>query len=184
MCINSNSTVAYFIAELEECSQATAVSLPVKPMTQEVYVGFIVTYTLLALCTIILIGVIYYYRGYDIKYFCIVCRNVTVLSLMDKDKRKLLKRHRDAEEGEYTYDVFVSYSDQNRDWVLEQLLPNIEREDELNICLHERDFKVGLTILENIINCMDQSRCILLVISKSFVSSNWCQFELHLAQHR
>lgn len=184
MCINSNSTVAYFIAELEECSHGSIVAIPHIPMSKQTYIGFIVTYTLLAVCTITLIGVIYYYRGYDIKYFCIVFRNVTVLSLMDKEKRKLLKRNKDAESNEYTYDVFVSYSDQNRDWVLDHLLPNIEREDELNICLHERDFKVGLTILENIISCMDQSRCILLVISKSFVSSNWCQFELHLAQHR
>lgn len=31
---------------------------------------------------------------------------------------------------------------------------------------------------------MDRSRVLLLVMSESFLSSNWCQFEMHLAQHR
>lgn len=44
--------------------------------------------------------------------------------------------------------------------------------------------QVGTSILENIINSMDQSRWILLVLSKAFLQSHWCQFELHLAQHR
>ena len=40
------------------------------------------------------------------------------------------------------YDVFVSYCEQNRNWVLDQLLPNIEKRDEIQVCLHERDFQV------------------------------------------
>lgn len=44
--------------------------------------------------------------------------------------------------------------------------------------------QVGLGILENIIQCMDQSRCLLLVVSENFLLSQWCQFEMHLAQHR
>lgn len=31
---------------------------------------------------------------------------------------------------------------------------------------------------------MDQSRTLLLVMSESFLLSHWCQFEMHLAQHR
>lgn len=30
---------------------------------------------------------------------------------------------------------------------------------------------------------MDRSRCLLMVISNSFVKSRWCQFEMHLAQY-
>jgi len=31
---------------------------------------------------------------------------------------------------------------------------------------------------------MDRSRCLLLIVSNSFLLSQWCQFEMHLAQHR
>lgn len=44
--------------------------------------------------------------------------------------------------------------------------------------------QVGVSILENIIHSMDKSRTLLLVISEAFLLSQWCQFEMHLAQHR
>ncbi|XP_063698996.1 toll-like receptor Tollo [Culicoides brevitarsis] len=179
-CIESNSTQSFKIAELEPCSYADRVIMPANDMPTDV----LILYPLLVVLSASVLIIFIYYRGYDIKYFCITFRNVTVLSLLDKDKRKLLNKRTKSEHDEYLYDVFVSYSEQNRDWVLDHLLPNIEQRDGINVCLHERDFKVGLTILENIISCIDQSRTILLVISQSFVSSNWCQFELHLAQHR
>ncbi|XP_055383689.1 toll-like receptor 2 [Condylostylus longicornis] len=84
----------------------------------------------------------------------------------------------------YKYDVFVSYSDHDREWILEELIPNMDSDKELKICLHEREFKVGLTIWENIIFHMDKSRSLLLVISNSFLQSNWCKFEMQFAQKR
>ncbi|XP_068087177.1 toll-like receptor 13 isoform X2 [Anabrus simplex] len=83
----------------------------------------------------------------------------------------------------YFYDVFVSYSDPDRRWIMDHLLPNLEANYQVKVCLHERDFKAGLSILENIMACMEQSRCILLVLSKAFLKSHWCQFELNMAQH-
>lgn len=38
--------------------------------------------------------------------------------------------------------------------------------------------------MENIIECMDRSNAILLIVSSAFVRSKWCQFEMHLAQYR
>lgn len=43
---------------------------------------------------------------------------------------------------------------------------------------------MGLSILENIIGSIDSSRNIILVLSKAFLKSQWCQYEMHLAQHR
>lgn len=42
----------------------------------------------------------------------------------------------------FTYDVFVSYCDEDRPWVLEQLLPEVENNTPVSVCLHERDFQV------------------------------------------
>lgn len=131
---------------------------------------------------------LYFWKRKDIKYFCTVFKNTLILSLDKEDKKALMMTNRRKKsknnDDNYNYDVFVSYSEKDREWVLEHFIPNIEKRSEVTICLHERDFQVGLSILENIIQCMDQSRCLLLVISESFLKSNWCSFEMHLAQHR
>ncbi|KAL0273402.1 UNVERIFIED_CONTAM: hypothetical protein PYX00_006072 [Menopon gallinae] len=89
-----------------------------------------------------------------------------------------------SDEVHYDYDAFVSYTDSDRPWVIEELIPNLEKLQNVKICLHERDFQVGISILENIVTCIDKSRCIILVVSQAFVSSQWCQYEMHLAYHR
>ncbi|XP_063220547.1 toll-like receptor 13 [Bacillus rossius redtenbacheri] len=142
------------------------------PHTFVIY--FSITLTILS----ITLMSITYYKWNDIKFFFLIIKNATVLSFFNNEIDSKQKCRL------YNYDVFISYSDPNRDWVLDELLPNLENTSNLKVCLHERDFQVGLSILENIISCMDQSRCIILIISLSFIKSNWCQFELHLAQHR
>jgi TIR domain len=142
-------------------------------------------YAFLTIPLIILIVMYCKKKRADIKYFFSIFKNSLILSLDKEDKKSLmLNRKKSNAVDNFTYDVFVSYSEKDRGWVLDQLIPNIERRSEINICLHERDFQVGLSILENIIQCMDKSRCLLLVVSESFLKSNWCSFEMHLAQHR
>ncbi|CAK1592877.1 unnamed protein product [Parnassius mnemosyne] len=113
----------------------------------------------------------------NLRYFFITIRNSAMLSLINKNE------HID-ENTIFNYDVFVSYSNEDRAWVLDYLLPHLETDCNVSVCLHERDFLVGLSILENIVACMDRSRAIMLIISQRFLVSQWCQFEMHLAQHR
>ena len=123
----------------------------------------------------------------DIRYFCAIFKNTLILSFDKDDQKALVMKNRskkNSNNDDYRFDLFVSYSEKDRNFVLDHLIPNLEKRSEITICLHERDFQVGLSILENIIQCMDQSRCLLLVISESFLKSNWCSFEMHLAQHR
>ncbi|KAJ0182967.1 hypothetical protein K1T71_000943 [Dendrolimus kikuchii] len=115
------------------------------------------------------------------RYCFITMRNSAMLSLI-KDKENI---DGTIPEGTiFYYDVFVSYCNEDREWVLDHLLPHLESDYNVSACLHERDFQVGLTILENIVACMDRSRTIMLIISQRFLKSQWCQFEMHLAQHR
>ncbi|XP_053673127.1 toll-like receptor 13 [Anopheles nili] len=127
------------------------------------------------------LGLFYYW--FHIKYFFKIIKNSAVLSFFNDDKLYLDKSGL-LREADFHYDVFVSYSNADRTWVLDQLLPNMEGVSQINLCLHERDFEVGYGILENIISCMDRSRCLMLIVSESFLLSHWCQFEMHLAQHR
>ncbi|CAD0206818.1 unnamed protein product [Chrysodeixis includens] len=127
-------------------------------------------------CLLLPVAGIYMFRRH-LRYCFITMRNSAMLSIITKNET--------IDEGTvFNYDVFVSYCNEDRGWVLDHLLPHIEAECSISACLHERDFQVGLSILENIVSCMDRSRSIMLIISQRFLLSHWCQFEMHLAQHR
>ncbi|KAM5140876.1 uncharacterized protein ACMZJ9_014703 [Mantella aurantiaca] len=80
-----------------------------------------------------------------------------------------------------TYHVFISYSAGDSIWVsglickLEAALPD------LKICFHERDFVPGKTIIDNMVECIQSSQKILMVVSPDFVRSRWCLFEANLS---
>ena len=38
----------------------------------------------------------------------------------------------------YVFDAFVSYTHQDRKWVIHELLPKIEYEANIRLCLHQR----------------------------------------------
>lgn len=137
---------------------------------------------LIGLCILLVVA---YWKWWYIKYFFVICKNSAILTFMDDSdggNDAIIKK--DDAVDVYLYDVFVSYCEQNREWVLDEFIPNIEKRESINVCLHERDFMVGCGILENIVSCMDRSRCLLLLVSENFLLSQWCQFEMNLAQHR
>ncbi|XP_049487883.1 toll-like receptor 1 [Panthera uncia] len=80
------------------------------------------------------------------------------------------------------FHAFISYSGHDSVWVKSELLPNLEKED-LRICLHERNFVPGKSIVENIINCIEKSYKSIFVLSPNFVQSEWCHYELYFAHH-
>ncbi len=45
-------------------------------------------------------------------------------------------------------------------------------------------FKVGVAVMQNIVDCVDSSRKFIVVLSPGYVKSKWCMFELFLAQSR
>ncbi len=87
---------------------------------------------------------------------------------------------------QYRYDVFVSYSSKDEHWVIEELLPNLERRGPpfLRLCLHSRDFQLGQDIVENITDSIYASRRTLCLVSHNYLGSNWCSLEMQLATYR
>ncbi|XP_056125913.1 toll-like receptor 21 [Rhinichthys klamathensis goyatoka] len=92
------------------------------------------------------------------------------------------RRLRDQEE-KYKYDAFVSYNSADEDWVMEQLLPNLEGSS-FRLCLHHRDFELGRDIVDNIVAAVYGSRKTICVVSQSFLRSEWCSLEIQLASYR
>ena len=87
---------------------------------------------------------------------------------------------RRLQEENFTYDVFVSSAEEDEAWVLEELLPALEGRLALRVCFHKRDFVPGKNILNNIVDSVKGSKKFLMVFSKDFAASRWCQFELDL----
>ena len=81
--------------------------------------------------------------------------------------------------SKYKFDAFVSYNEIDRQWVVETLVPAMEGENNLILCVHERDFQSGL-IKDNIVKSMKESRSIIFVLSNNFNSFH-CILEAELS---
>ncbi|XP_077991640.1 uncharacterized protein LOC144445873 [Glandiceps talaboti] len=82
------------------------------------------------------------------------------------------------------YDAFVVYNQHDRPWVMQQLVPNLEKIDPPNfkLCIHERDFIGGNDIFDNILDSIENSHKTMLILSPHFAESEWCYFEMRMAQ--
>ncbi|KAM4580999.1 toll-like receptor 18 [Odontesthes bonariensis] len=90
-----------------------------------------------------------------------------------------------GEVGTFTYHAFISYCHSDADWVRDQLLPSLEnKRNPYRLCIHERDFMPGKWIIDNIIENIESSRKVIFVLSRNFVNSEWCNYELYFAQQR
>ncbi|XP_016055136.1 PREDICTED: toll-like receptor 11 [Miniopterus natalensis] len=89
--------------------------------------------------------------------------------------------------NQFHYDVFVSYCEQDQAWVLQELVPALEKPlpdgGGLRLCLPERDFGVGQDRINATATSMESSRATLCVLSCQALGSPWCNLELRIATH-
>ena len=80
------------------------------------------------------------------------------------------------------YDVFISYSGLDYRWVCFKLLPKLENHNPpYRVCLHDRDFMPGAYIENNIMEAVQSSRRMILVLSQNYLKSEWCMVEFRAA---
>jgi len=78
--------------------------------------------------------------------------------------------------SEPEYDVFISYSEVNGEWVRGYLLPTLERAG-LKVLVHYRDFVVGTPSLANMEKAVEKSRHTMVVLTPAWIASQWTEFE-------
>ncbi|XP_069833613.1 toll-like receptor 6 [Dendropsophus ebraccatus] len=99
-------------------------------------------------------------------------------------KYKVKNSYREEAMTGKRFHAFVSYSQEDGEWVKNLLIPNLEKNDNsIRICQHERHFIPGKSIVENIIACIEKSFKSIFVLSPNFIQSEWCHYELYFAQH-
>ncbi|KGL75972.1 Toll-like receptor 2 type-2, partial [Tinamus guttatus] len=83
------------------------------------------------------------------------------------------------------YDAFVSYSENDSEWVENIMVQELEQAcPPFRLCLHKRDFVPGKWIVDNIIDSIEKSHKTLFVLSEHFVRSEWCKYELDFSHFR
>nr|KAG5702068.1 hypothetical protein BaRGS_032317 [Batillaria attramentaria] len=87
-------------------------------------------------------------------------------------------RRRRLQALNFQYDVFVSFAGDDMGWVSTYLMPELEDRMGLKLCIHERDFIPGYPIVDNISDSVEASKKVMMIFSKHFTRSQWCQFEL------
>jgi TolB-like protein len=77
---------------------------------------------------------------------------------------------------EFEYDVFISYSSHDQDWVQGELLKIIE-EVGLRAFIDFRDFKSGAPSIKEMERGVTTCRKTLLVLTPDYIESEWCEIE-------
>jgi tetratricopeptide (TPR) repeat protein len=84
-------------------------------------------------------------------------------------------------ETEFKYDVFISYSHKDEEWVVNTLLPALENAG-LRVCIDYRDFDAGKPSIVNMEDAVDESHHTVLVLTPNWTGSEWTDFESILTQ--
>ena len=86
-----------------------------------------------------------------------------------------------------TYDAYVVYNDsseQDTRWVINELRPNLEDEHHIRLYIKDRDSIPGRDIFDETCENIQRSHKTLLILTPRFVESEWCHFEMRMAQMR
>lgn len=116
-------------------------------------------------------GVVYRYR-WDLRYF--------YYSFKLKMKGKPIINREGGEA--FKYDAFVSYASGNGMFVKDEIVPELEDKRNLQLLVHDRDFRAGEFVNDNIMQAITASRKTLILMSKDFLKSDWCIFEMNMAR--
>jgi hypothetical protein len=84
-------------------------------------------------------------------------------------------------ETEFKYDVFISYSSTNKEWVRKDLLSALEKAG-LKACIDFRDFEIGKPSIKNMRDSTLGSKHTLLVLTDAYLNSGWTDFENLISQ--
>ncbi|XP_061165533.1 toll-like receptor 4 [Saccostrea echinata] len=163
LCTFSNSSRIRF-------SNIELLQLMEKQCSSYTLIIVIMTSLIIVLLTITISRILYRYR-WKLRYMYYVAR----------EKYKDDVQRPDTLDDQYYFDAFLSYADKDRIFVID-LVKRLEKEFNLRLCIHHRDFIPGTGIADNITNAIHYSRKTVCVITSHFLQSYWCMFELNMAR--
>ena len=103
-----------------------------------------------------------------------VCMGLCIFCKRKTKQRKRMKEH----------DAFLCYS--QHDLNIARTTSEEMEKNKLKLIFPTRDFVVGAAVNKNIRNAVESSNCAIVILSKKFLESTWCQTELQqcLIEHQ
>src|SRR5215468_2047166 len=83
----------------------------------------------------------------------------------------------------FRYDVFLSYSHRNKEWVRDWLVPRL-KDAGLKVCIDHESFAAGAPSITEMECAVLQSRKTLCILTPEYLQSEWAEFENLLLQTR
>ncbi|KAK4873975.1 hypothetical protein RN001_013335 [Aquatica leii] len=142
----------------------------------KLYVLFVLPSVILVIVIIISCILGYFFR-WHIRYWLFLARAYMLPITVSLSKNNFNSY------TNYQYDAFVSYSNEDKNFVV-RLVAMLENfEPFLKLCVYERDFEVGSVLSDTVLSSIEQSRMTILIISDSYARSEWCRWEVQIVQH-
>ena len=88
----------------------------------------------------------------------------------------------DNQDHNFQFDVFISYADGDRNFVITNVIEELEETAGLRLVIRDRDYEIGESIAINISKAVRNSKRTILLLSRHFIKSKWCDFELNMAR--
>ncbi|CAC5366350.1 unnamed protein product [Mytilus coruscus] len=124
--------------------------------------------TLLSTCVTIFLLLVLYSKRWKIAFF--------IYGVIQRTIEKKVRKT-------YQYDVYMSYEGEVVVWIKDVLAPKLETEWGLPMCIKDRDFLIGESLLDTEAECIQNSRFIIFLITPDFKSSHDFLFELDRAKY-
>ncbi|KAK9693054.1 Leucine rich repeat [Popillia japonica] len=122
------------------------------------------------LITICVALILYYRYEYQVKVW-LYSKPIFMWFVLEEDLDK-----------DKLYDAFLSYSHKDEEFVINELLPQLEHcRNPYKLCIHVRDWVVGEFITKQIMDSVDQSRRTIVILSPHFLQSEWATMEFRTA---
>jgi hypothetical protein len=86
----------------------------------------------------------------------------------------------DPVQSDFRYDVFISYSHKDQNWVRNTLLPTLEKHG-VTVFIDFRDFEPGAPSIIEMERGVKESRKTILILTPDYIMSAWSEFEAVLA---
>ena len=130
----------------------------------------VATYTIFCLFTCF-ISLVYRYRWY-LKYELYLLRTKVY-------------RYKEVDQSQnFLFDAFVSFSEKDCQWVMRDLVTEVEHQHKLKLCLYNRNWLAGHLVVSYIAESIAKSRRVIFVITNNWIKSHWCKDELQLTRYR
>ena len=134
---------------------------------------FQITITIFLMFVIIVsLATFLYRKRYILKWWTILFRRYTTAHA-----------HSENLQPNIIYDAYIVYSSDDIGWVRGHLESELENRRGYSLCIHDRDFTPGFPIDLNIEDAIRASRHTILLLSRNFQRSDWCDFELRMVEY-